>query len=44
MASLVEVKAFFEFFSTTAFREEWNALADEDKVEIRLLVGKELGK
>ena len=39
MATLKEVKAYFEVTSSTQFAKEWKELTDADKDEFKMLVG-----
>lgn len=43
-ASLTEIQKFFGFESTAEFRKEWVQLEQEDKDEIKQLVGEQLNK
>jgi len=43
MANLKEIQKFFGM-TATQFRSEWSPLSDADKLEIKQLVGTEVGK
>jgi hypothetical protein len=43
-ASMVEVKNYFEYTSTTDFARDWRELSEEEKTFFKEEVGKEIGK
>lgn len=43
-ASLTQIQEYFGFESTTDFRKEWTALGQDDKDEVKRLVGEQVNK
>jgi hypothetical protein len=39
LASIVDVKNFFEYENISKFRADWQKLSDVDKVQLRLGIG-----